>query len=88
MGVMLRIVAFPTSVYLSQRERMSKRKMTCPSCAEVELTRVARHGFLQERVYPKFGMYPWECTQCRQIFLLKSRGYSYRKAGPRTGSEK
>ena len=67
---------------------MSKRKKICPNCAEAELTRVARHGFLQERVYPKFGMFPWECGQCRQIFLLKSRGHSYRKAGPSTGSEK
>ena len=66
---------------------MSKRKKTCPNCDEVELTRVARHGFLQERVYPRFGMYPWECAQCRQIFLLKSRGHSYRKAGPRLEQE-
>ena len=42
---------------------------------------------MQERVYPKFGMFPWECAQCRQIFLLKSRGHSYRKAGPRSGAE-
>jgi hypothetical protein len=67
---------------------MSKGKKACPNCEEVELTRVARHGFLQERVYPKFGMYPWECAQCRQIFLLKGRGVSYRKAGPGSGSKK
>jgi hypothetical protein len=63
---------------------MSKRKKACPNCAEVELTRVGRHGFLQEHVYPKFGMFPWECAQCRQIFLLKSRGVSYRKANPKS----
>jgi hypothetical protein len=67
---------------------MSKSKKTCPNCSEFELTRVARHGFMQERVYPKFGMFPWECGQCRQIFLLKSRGRSYRKAGPASGNEK
>jgi ssDNA-binding Zn-finger/Zn-ribbon topoisomerase 1 len=65
---------------------MSKAKKTCPQCDEVELTRVARRGFMQERVYPKFGMFPWECAQCRQIFLLKSRGRSYRKAGPNRSS--
>lgn len=67
---------------------MSKAKKTCPNCSEFELTRVARHGFMQERIYPKFGMFPWECGQCRQIFLLKSRGRSYRKASPETGNDK
>lgn len=60
----------------------SKSKKMCPKCTEVQLTRVARHGFLQEHVYPKFGLFPWECAQCREVFLLKSRGVSYRKARP------
>jgi hypothetical protein len=62
---------------------MSKAKKTCPNCDEMELTRIARSGFMQERIYPKLGMFPWECGQCRQVFLLKSRGRSYRKASPR-----
>jgi hypothetical protein len=65
---------------------MSTHKKPCPNCDEIGLTRVTRHGFLQERVYPKFGMFPWECAQCRQVFLLKSRGRSYRRASPKNES--
>lgn len=60
----------------------SRSKEMCPKCTAIALTRVARHGFLQEQVYPRFGLYPWECAQCREVFLLKSRGVSYRKARP------
>jgi hypothetical protein len=38
---------------------------------------MARFGILQERVFPKFGFYPWECPQCRKKLLIKSRGVCY-----------
>ncbi len=61
---------------------MRKSKRRCPNCANVEMARVERRGFLQEHVYPRLGFYPWECPFCREVFLLKSRGRSYRKAHP------
>ena len=60
---------------------MSKGKKRCPTCDHMELARVSRHGFLQEHVYPHLGVFPWECAQCRNTFLLKNRGRSYRRSG-------
>lgn len=58
---------------------MSENKSRCPNCQNPDMTRVARRGFLQERVYAKLGLYPWECVFCREVFLLKSRGRRSRK---------
>uniref|UniRef100_A0A372IR89 Uncharacterized protein n=1 Tax=Paracidobacterium acidisoli TaxID=2303751 RepID=A0A372IR89_9BACT len=52
---------------------MTVIKLQCPKCGEFELTRAHRAGFLQLRIYPKLGLYPWECAQCRRISMLKSR---------------
>jgi hypothetical protein len=62
---------------------MSKAMKTCPNCHGIELARIARCGFMQVHVYPKFRIFPWKCGACRQMFLLKGRGRRYRKAGPR-----
>ncbi len=67
---------------------MSKSKRRCPSCSNVEMTRVHRRGFLQERVYSKLGLYPWECPFCREVFLLKSRGHNYRRSNPAPDGDK
>jgi DNA-directed RNA polymerase subunit RPC12/RpoP len=61
---------------------MNKTKRRCPNCANVEMTRIQRRGFLQERVYSRLGLYPWECPFCREVFLVKSRGRSYRRVNP------
>jgi len=61
---------------------MSKSKRRCPNCTNVEMIRVPRRGFLQEHVYSRLGLYPWECPFCREVFLQKNRGRSYRRANP------
>jgi len=38
------------------------------------LRRIERVGLLQEKVYPLFGYYPWECSGCRKRSLMKDRG--------------
>jgi hypothetical protein len=43
------------------------------------MVRVHRHGFLQQQVFPKLGLYPWECLTCREVFLKKGRGHGYKK---------
>jgi hypothetical protein len=61
---------------------MNKAKRHCPNCEHVEMVRTHRRGFMQEHVYPRLGLYPWECPFCREVFLLKSRGRSYRRSRP------
>lgn len=60
-----------------------KKKLTCPNCCHEQLARIARRGFLRERLFPIFGFYPWECAMCRRQFMLRKRGAAYRKASRR-----
>jgi hypothetical protein len=49
--------------------------MQCPKCSEKDLLRrIERVGLLQQKVYPFFGYYPWECSVCRKCVLVKNRG--------------
>jgi hypothetical protein len=41
-----------------------------------------RIGFLQNKVFPKFGYYPWECMHCRGITMLKMRERPQRLSAP------
>ena len=60
-----------------------KKTLTCPNCRHQQLARIARRGFLRERLFPIFGFYPWECAMCRRQFLLRKRGAAYRKSSSR-----
>lgn len=72
-------------------------KPHCPDCERVALRRQGRVGFLQRVVYPRFGLFPWECGLCRKIFMLSQRSTDYRQhatsdevmaeAAPETTSE-
>jgi hypothetical protein len=46
--------------------------MYCVTCG-CEMRRVMRESFLQRKVYPRFGYYPWECPLCREPILYKVR---------------
>jgi len=46
----------------------------CPRCKSTRIARVKRSGLLQRFVFHRFGLYPWECSNCRKNFLLKNRG--------------
>lgn len=46
--------------------------MLCKQCGS-SMRRLARTGFLQQRVYPIFGFYPWECPVCRKPIMLKKQ---------------
>jgi hypothetical protein len=48
--------------------------MVCAKCKCPEMRRIHRVGFLRETLAPKFGYYPWECSNCRNQQLLRSRG--------------
>ncbi len=48
-------------------------RCVCPKCGG-HLHRLARKGFLQSGVYPRFGYYPWECFRCSEKRMLRTRG--------------
>lgn len=45
----------------------------CARCGD-RMRRLARKGFLQSKLLPVFGFYPWECFTCRGRKLMRSRG--------------
>jgi hypothetical protein len=44
------------------------------------MRRVMRESFMQRRVYPLFGYYPWECPLCRTPILFKKRSLLKRRS--------
>lgn len=56
------------------RSRSFSPSLACPSCGNRHLQRLARRGFLEKKVYPIFGYYPWECPACRVTRYFKKRG--------------
>ncbi len=61
--------------------------MQCRNCECKQIHRMKRSGFLQNRVYPLFGFYPWKCPECKTRYLLRARGSKHRKGGSRSGAE-
>jgi hypothetical protein len=37
------------------------------------MRRLMRESFMQRKVYPFFGYYPWECPLCRELVMFKVR---------------
>lgn len=58
--------------------------MHCSHCGCKELVRVRRSGFLEVRLLPLLGFYPWKCADCRSKFLLRHRGKKTKKLTPQT----
>ncbi len=58
---------------------MGEGKPQCPYCEAIELRRHARVGLWQREVASRMGYFPWECGQCRQIFMLPQRSSGYRE---------
>jgi hypothetical protein len=52
--------------------------IVCRKCGSNALRREPRRGFLQTKVFPRFGFYPWECMMCRIVRF-------YRKQFPAPG---
>ena len=48
-------------------------KVECPQCGDNHPRRLERKGFLQQRVFPLFGYYPWMCGACKSTFLVRKR---------------
>ncbi len=56
---------------------MAIARPQCPHCENIELRRHARTGLWQRKVMPRLGYFPWECGQCREIFMLRMRAATY-----------
>ena len=59
-------------------------KLECPNCHEEQLARIARRGFLRNRIYPIFGLYPWQCAICGRQYLIRKRSAGYRQTSEDT----
>ena len=63
----------------SESSESEPHRMQCPECHQMSMHRVSRSGFLETRIFPKFGYYPWECPRCEIKKLLKARGIRKRR---------
>lgn len=52
----------------------TKLKRECRRCGQREVARISRQGFFRRRVWPIFGLYPWQCAICGKEILRASRG--------------
>ena len=57
----------------------NKVRLECPWCGLMTMTRQNRHGWLEERILPLFGVYPWACRDCREPKYYRNRGSSRSK---------
>jgi hypothetical protein len=48
--------------------------MICKNCRSYRMRRIKREGLLRKYLAPLFGFYPWRCSDCRTVQLLRSRG--------------
>jgi hypothetical protein len=57
---------------LAQRGNV-RGELMCPFCSSEQVYRIHREGFLQMRIYPLFGFYPWRCRTCKTNVMLRMR---------------
>jgi hypothetical protein len=48
--------------------------MVCTKCQSTRMRRIGRVGFLRRKLAPLFGYYPWRCSICGTVQLLRARG--------------
>ena len=49
-------------------------KRQCANCQGKECRRLNRQGFLERRILPLVGFFPWECSLCRKKIFLRTNG--------------
>ncbi len=50
-----------------------KDRVHCRKCGSDRVYRVEREGFMEEKIYPLFGYYPWRCKICRDHVMVRKR---------------
>jgi DNA-directed RNA polymerase subunit RPC12/RpoP len=64
----------------SMVERSSaKEPVHCQKCGSEKVYRVGREGYLQVKIYPLFGYYPWRCMRCGVHVILRKRKRAMKK---------
>ena len=53
--------------------------LVCQTCRTQTLHRIARKGFMQRAIYSRFGFFPWKCSMCKTVQLIKNRGKRSRR---------
>jgi transposase-like protein len=53
---------------------MQHNHLVCPKCKSPYMIRLERKGFIQTRVLPVFGFFPWKCYDCRIYRFMRVRG--------------
>lgn len=48
--------------------------MVCTKCQSQRMRRIERVGFLRTSLAPLFGFFPWRCSTCGTVQLLRARG--------------
>ena len=56
--------------------------MHCSHCGHKHLVRLRRTGFLEVKLLPLLGFYPWKCPECRSKLVLRHRGKKVGKIAP------
>jgi DNA-directed RNA polymerase subunit RPC12/RpoP len=69
-------------------KKVKKRHhVVCPRCGSNHLSRLSRVGFLQKKIYPIFGYFPWQCTGCKGRVMIKKRGGTRRSKKRDSGAK-
>jgi hypothetical protein len=53
--------------------------MICTKCKSYRIRRIKREGFLRRKLAPLFGFFPWRCSTCGTVQLLRARGRPARR---------
>jgi transposase-like protein len=61
--------------------------VVCPRCKAQSAMRINRTSFLERRIYPLFGYYPWKCGGCGSTFLYRFKGNKIRRRKSDKSSE-
>lgn len=51
----------------------ANERVLCDDCGSDEVFRIFRKGFLQQRIYPLFGFFPWRCKKCGLRLMMRKR---------------
>ncbi|MDR3753542.1 MAG: hypothetical protein P4K93_00330 [Terracidiphilus sp.] len=54
-------------------ENSANERVLCDDCGSDKVHRIFRKGFLQKRIYPLFGFYPWRCKGCGLRLMMRKR---------------
>ena len=50
-----------------------KERVYCQVCGSHKVRRIFRKGYMQKKIYPVFGYFPWRCLSCGKRVMLRKR---------------